>query len=198
MSLLWITAAYGEAPTEESARARAERADRYLRQRGHGRMEMPDKWSRHTPNYHIHSIIEAHDGPVDVRHWEHLPDDVVSLRQPIHTHQGYVYPEAVRSKIKGTSDDSDSYDSYYEEPGGHDPKFVRHQGKHYLLDGHHRFSMGRLLGHDSMWGKVFDTANPEHRQENCYECHVHDLEDNDRWDHDSADCPSCQEHGWYV
>ncbi|MGH7866563.1 MAG: hypothetical protein ACREP9_02765, partial [Candidatus Dormibacteraceae bacterium] len=190
--------AYGDTPTDESAERRRQRVDRYLSRQPHERMPLPDRWTKHVPNYQIHGIIEGHDGPSDVRHWEHLPDDVVSLKQPIHTHQGFVCPDAVKAKLHGESADPDHYDSWYEEPGGHEPKFVRHQGQHFLLDGHHRFAHARLMGHGSMWGKVFDTANPDHKQMNCYGCHVNDIEDNDRYDHDSGDCPDCQHHGWYV
>lgn len=196
MSLLWtqVTSAFGDAPTDESVRARRDRISEYLdrkSQRGQY-MSIPDKFGPVFSNQQIHHIIREHDGPAWDEHWDHLPDDVVSLRQRIHQHQGYVYPEMVKEKLREDSGD----DPYPADHGGswgnEDPKFVRHEGEHYLLDGHHRFTKARLMGQDSIWGKVFDTANPAHRQSNCMECHYLDSD----YDHDPDDCPTCREHGW--
>ena len=183
-------------PTEETWKARRDRVDKFLQAQGDGTMPIRSSWGPHTPNYVAHGLIADHDGPVRDEHWEHLPDEYVSLRQPIHTHQAFVYPEAVRHYLHA-DDDPDSYpDSGEYTPGGDEPKVVRHEGTHYLLDGHHRYVKDRLMGHDSMTAKVFDTANPEHKQSNCYECHRDEAEDD--YDHDSDECPTCRQHGWQV
>lgn len=166
-------ASYEDA-TDEARERRRQRADRYLGEHENRGMTMsvPGKWAEQAFNSHIHQIIRDHSGgDFPDEHWEHLPDQEVSLRQKIHQHQGFVYPEAVRDKIREDFDDDFWPDDYREhEPGGSDPKFVVHEGNTYLLDGHHRFARARLMGHSSMWGKVFDTSNPDHDPRNCYEC----------------------------
>jgi hypothetical protein len=202
MTNLWIRVArYGDDPTPESWENRRQRVDRYLeRQQGQqATMPLRHKWGPSARNDEIHGIIADHDGPVDDRHWEHLPDQSVSLKQPIHTHQGFVHPEMVREKLRQDADEDYWPDDYREyTPGGDEAKFVRHQGQHYLVDGHHRFAKARLMGESSMWGKVFDTANPEHKQSHCYECHENETQDEGDWDHDSGGCEKCQRHGWSM
>lgn len=199
MTNLWIRVArYGDEPTGQSWENRRQRVDRFLERQPRETMPLRHKWGPSVSNQWVHGLIADHDGPVDPEHWEHLPDDVVSLKQPIHTHQGYVYPHAVREKLREEADPDawpEDYGGEYQE-GGAEAKFVRHEGQHYLLDGHHRFAKARLMGDSSMWGKVFDTANPEHKQANCYECH--EKEAGDDWDHDSGSCPKCQRHGWSM
>jgi hypothetical protein len=198
MTQLWIRVArYGDEPTPESWENRRQRVDRFLQRQPRETMPLRHNWGPSVNNQWVHGLIADHDGPVDDRHWEHLPEDVVSLRQPVHTHQGFVYPETVRHKLRQDAEDSPFPDDYGEYvPGGPEPKFVRHEGQHYLLDGHHAFAKARLMGDSSMWGKVFDTANPDHKASNCYECHVNETEHD--YDHDSGDCPKCQQHGWSV
>lgn len=199
MSNLWARVArYGDTPTEGSEDARRQRVHKFLERQPHGTMPLRRNWGPSVYNHEVHGIIAEHDGPEDLRHWEHLPDDVVSLKQPIHTHQGHVWPEMVQHKLHQDTEEDPYEDSGEYQEGGEDPKFVRHQGKHYLVDGHHRYAKGRLMGEHSMWGKVFDTANPEHKQANCYECHVNQTQDEGDWDHDSGSCEKCQHHGWYV
>ena len=187
-------AARGDLPTEETWRARRDRVDRFLENQKRETMPLRDKWGPSAPNYIAHGLIAEHDGPVSDEHWEHLPEESISLRQPIHTHQGHVYPETVRHYLRA-DDDPDYYDYREPEPGGSDPKVVRHEGQHYLLDGHHRFVKDRLMGHDSMLARVFDTANPDHKQSNCYDCHTSEVSGED---HDSDECQTCQRHGWHV
>ena len=186
----------GKQPTPETWKARYDRVDRFLERRGDGTMPIRDRWGPHTPDYVAHGLIADHDGPVRDEHWEHLPDEYVSLKQPIHTHQGYVYPATVRHYLHADNDPDAYPDGGEYVPGGDEPKIVRHKGQHYLLDGHHRYVKDRLMGHDSMMAKVFDTANPEHKQSNCYECHEEEARDD--YDHDSDECPACRQHGWQV
>jgi hypothetical protein len=199
MSNLWTRAAAFqleadyESASPEAQDRRRQRVEHYLDHQGYT-TDIPHKWGPRVPGYEIHGLIMHHDGPEDLRHWEHIPDDVVSLRQPIYQHQGHAYTDVVRSKIREDFDNE-----YYEEPddyqssGGPDPKFVRHQGKHYLLDGHHRFTRARLMGHSSMWGRVFDTANPDHKQSNCAECHEN--KHYDEYDEPHSECSACRQFG---
>ena len=201
MTNLWIRVArYGDEPTPESWENRRQRVDRFLERQDTGRtMPIRRKWGPTEANWAIHGLMSEHDGPTDphTKHWEHLDDEPVSLKQPIHTHQGYVYPGAVREKLREDADeDSWADDAREYEEGGDEPKFVRHQGQHYLVDGHHRYVKARLMGDDSMWGKVFDTANPDHKVGNCYECHEDEAYQD--YDHDSDTCEKCQAHGWRM
>lgn len=195
------TAAYEDA-SEEARGRRRERVERYLdrnRHPGVDSISIPSKWGPWFRNSDIHQIIgNASGGTFKDEHWEHLPYENVSLRQPIHQHQDFVYPDTVKQKIRETfGDDNDlGYEGGEDEGGGPDSKFVRHQGNTYLLDGHHRYAEARLMGHSSMGGRVYDTANSEHDPRNCYECHENDAGED--YDHDSDECETCQEHGWRI
>ena len=186
---------YRQPPTEETWEARRQRVSNWLDKQGEI-FHLPSKWGPHTSNQVAHGLIAEHDGPERDEHWEHLPDQEVSLRQPVHTHQGFVYTDTVKHYLNADADPDQYYESGEYTPGGDEPKFVKHEGTHYMLDGHHRYAKDRLMGHESMYGKVFDTANPEHKQANCYECHRDEAEDD--YDHASENCPTCQQHGWYV
>lgn len=198
MSNLWVTATrpYRRLPDEQSEQARRERVDQFL-QRQDPRAGMPirNKWSPHKDIGSIYSF--AGGGIGDDEHWEHLPLESVSLRQPVWTHQGHVSAEVVRAKLhEGEQDDNDP-EPWEEDPdpGGHDPKFVRHEGRHYLLDGHHRLVKARLMGEDSMLGRVYDTSRPEDREDNCYQCHENESYGQD---HVSEACRKCRTHGWSM
>lgn len=157
-------------------------------------MPLREKWSPYHSGADMHKLLDDYDGPDDEgSHWNHLPDEQVSLNQRIHTHQAYVYPDDVRRKLNDEDDNIPFSDDYRSaDAAGDDPKFIRHEGEHYMLDGHHRLVLNRLMGHNSMWGKVFDTSKPEQRQSNCYDCHF----EKEDYDHDSSECPTCQQHGW--
>lgn len=169
---VWTTTGSYEDASDEAREQRRQRVDHYLEHQSREKMPIPGKWAPGFRNYEIHAIMEEHSGGnFPDEHWEHLPDQQVNLRQKIHEHQGYVYPEAVRNKIHESEDDDRWHEDFRDpEPGGSDPKFVVHQGSTYLLDGHHRFAEARLMGHSSMWGKVYDTANPDHDPRNCWDC----------------------------
>ena len=185
MSLLWITAARlatFEEATEQSREHRRERADRWMDKQPSrpvqfwDSIDIPEHMGVPTPRHVINDIMHEH-GDFPDRHWEHLPEEDVSLKQPIHFHQPTVDKGILKDKIGEDfrhDHEWDHYGDYDHDEGPQEPLFVKHEGKHYLLDGHHRFMKARLLGQSSMWGRVFDTANPEHRQEHCYDCQEHD------------------------
>jgi hypothetical protein len=179
MSLLWtqVTSSFEEAG-EEARERRRQRAEHWLdhsEYSGGTSTGIPARWGPQVSNYSVHHIMDTHGWPRDEserdRHWHHLPTEAVSLRQPIYTHQGHVYPEEVKYRMRQTlHDEPDDMES---GPS----KFVRHQGDTFLLDGHHRFARSRLLGQSFMEGKVFDTSRPEDSPANCPDCRNEDDED---------------------
>lgn len=162
-----------EDASPEARERRRDRASRWLdssEYAGGTTTGIPAKWGPQARNYEIHHILDSHGWPRDEAeredHWSHLEDEWVDLRQPIHTHQGHVYPGEVRRKMDHALHEEETGRPWDEEPA----KFVRHEGRTYLLDGHHRFAEHRLLGRQYMQGRVFDTSRPETYPANCPEC----------------------------
>ncbi len=175
MSLLWSTAisqaqASWEDASDEARARRRQRADTWLDRQAPpgGTSWIPPKWGPYARSTDIHGIIKDHGGHFDDEHWGHLPLQDVSLRQKIHQHQEFIYPHTVKDKIdEGWEDDPHGHNQGWDEEN---PKIVRHEGEHYLLDGHHRFARDRLMGRSTIKARVFDTSDPSHRQDKCPDC----------------------------
>lgn len=163
-----------ETASPDAADQRRERVDRWLDRRGTSEFALPERWAPAAQREDVHAIMDQNSGGYfPDEHWEHLPVRDVSLRQKIHQTQQHVTPEGVREKIDEDFDGEPAYGDDYGEGhdlGGPDPKIVLHQGQRYLMDGHHRFARGRLMGYDSMPSRFYDTADPSHDPRNCEQC----------------------------
>jgi hypothetical protein len=154
----------------EARQARFDRAREWLERNtdAHsGTVDIPAHWGHHVDNQTIHHILGTHGWPRDESdredHWSHIEPENFPVHQPIHQHQGFVWPGGVEDKMIGAMEDSRPWD---DQPA----KIVRHEGNSYLLDGHHKLAGARLLGQDSIEAHVFDTSKPETYPEHCREC----------------------------
>lgn len=187
MSLLWVrVASYADASPE----ARERRMDRvknwvtrqplkpdYAR---HPSFEIPDHFGPTAP---VHEATEAasglweHGHLLGNVHTHHLPWEEVPLDGRLHTSQGTVRPDIVHHKIDAEREpDEDSWPDegmFDEHDPSDDPMVVRKGGKHYLINGNHRFVEHRLMGKPTMHARVYDADDPKAGPEHCYECGEH-------------------------
>jgi len=164
-----VTGSFEDAEPE-ARQARFDRAREWLERNtdAHsGTVDIPAHWGHHVDNQTIHHILDTHGWPRDESdredHWSHIEPENFPVHQPIHQHQGFVWPGGVEDKMIGAMEDSRPWD---DQPA----KIVRHEGNSYLLDGHHKLAGARLLGQDSIEAHVFDTSKPETYPEHCREC----------------------------
>ncbi len=166
-----------ETADPEAQRRRFRRAENWLdrnTRREDDTVDIPAHWGHQVSNQVIHGILDEHGWPRDESdredHWSHIDPENIPVRQAFHHHQGFVHPETVKEKMAWSSEGS-------MHPDDQPAKVVRHQGKTYLLDGHHKWVGARLLGHEGMEAHVFDTSRPETYPQNCPECSEDDDDD---------------------
>ena len=185
MSLLWTTAmGWAEAPPE-ARQHRVDRVKKWVDKKDNAYREfnIPDHFGPFANPNKVHEII--HDktswfsqghllGNV---HSHHLPWEEIPLDGKFHTTQGNVNTDYLRHKIDGEHqsdhDDMATEDMFDEHDPTPDPIVLRHQGQHYLMDGHHRFVKNRLLGIPTMHARVYDADDPQAGPEHCYDCKEH-------------------------
>lgn len=189
MSLLWVKAGWADASPEARER-RVQRAknwvDRQKSTQGDSArtIDIPDHFGRYTNPDHVHDILwnktswfnqGAMLGNV---HTHHLPWKEVPLDGHFHMTQPSVVPEHLHHKIDGEHSHQDEMDEptegmFDEHDPTPDPIVIKHQGEHYLMDGHHRFVQHRLLGQPTMHARVFDADDPHAGPDHCYDCKEH-------------------------
>lgn len=189
MSLLWVKAGWADASPEARER-RVQRVRHWLDSqpattdysRQHA-IEIPDHFGPSANQDYVHHIIRAHTSWYDHGHMlgnvhsHHLPWKEVPLDGHFHTTQGTVRPEIVRNKIDAEHGDDEDWGPSEAQWDEHDPTddpiIIKHEGEHYLMDGHHRFVQHRLLGQPTMHARVYDADDPQAGPDHCYDCREH-------------------------
>lgn len=174
---------FGAGYETASPAARERREDRisdWVNRRAdeNGVVHFPHSWGPHVEPHEI-PRLEHHGWPDDLDqqedHWRHMAPERVSLRQQIHVHQPFVHADTMHDKQLVDRYEHETGRPYDEEPA----RFVRHEGRTYLLDGHHRYARARLTGKSSMEGVVADTSRESDQPRNCPECQEMHRDDDD-------------------